>query len=239
MRRFAVVVAVLLALASCSEHFPRALGEGSSAPVDAAAPTVTDGAAEGGASDADASTVDPGSADAAADPDADAAGPILRDGGDCNVRVASPALVDSPHVATGTAVAYASNPPSSGPHYPVWANFQEFSVVVPDGNLVHSMEHGGVLLFYNCDPAEPACQKVVADLRAVRAAIATDPTCDPGIRVRLILARRPESDTVVAAAAWGQTYRADCVDVPSLTQWVTEHYAKAPEDICAAGQIAF
>ena len=141
----------------------------------------------------------------------------------------------SPHVAEGTAVTYDSNPPSSGPHYPTWANFQEYAQPVADGYLVHSMEHGAVLLLYRCASAA-ACPEIVAALRTVRAGIPTDPLCDPGIRVRVILAPRPSLETAVAAAAWGFTYEADCVDAASLTQWGIDHYAKAPENFCSPGQ---
>ncbi len=155
----------------------------------------------------------------------------------CNVVVASPSLVPANHLPESTPIAYTSNPPSSGPHYPRWANFQEFAEPVVDGYLVHSMEHGAVLLLYKCEPS--ACASTLAMLRAVRDSIATDPACDPSIRVRIVLAPRPTLDVPVAAAAWGFTYRADCVDVPSLTQFVRDHYAKGPEDFCAPGVTTF
>jgi hypothetical protein len=228
----------MLVVAACgSEHLPRAVGD-AGAPADAAPDVMIDAAIEE-ASAPDASEEDVAIPDAATEADADASMPPLGDGGDCNVRIDSPAILASPHVAAGTEVTYNSNPPSSGPHYPVWANFQEFSSVVPDGNLVHSLEHGGVALYYDCNLAEPACAKVLDDLRAVRNAIATDPACDPSIRVRVIIAPRPANDTVVAAAAWGQIYRADCVNVESLKAWATAHYAHGPEDLCGAGQVAF
>lgn len=181
----------------------------------------------------DASPVaDAGGVDAEAD-----AAEAGVDAGACNVRLAMPPLMDSPHVPEGTAVTYDSNPPSSGPHYPVWANFQEFTKTIEDGYLVHSMEHGAVLLLYKCDPdaGAGACDAMAAALRAVRDAVPTDPACDPGIRVRVVLAPRPANDVAVAAAAWGNTYRADCVDAPSLAAFVAAHYAKAPENTCAAG----
>jgi hypothetical protein len=237
MRRAATVGVVMLIVAACgSEHLPREVGD-AAAPADAAPDVVIDVAVLEEASIPDASDEDVAMADAAVD--AEASTPPLDDAGDCNVRVDSPAILASPHVAAGTAVTYNSNPPSSGPHYPVWANFQEFSSVVPDGNLVHSLEHGGVALYYDCNLAEPACAKVLDDLRAVRNAMATDPSCDSSIRVRVIIAPRPANDTVVAAAAWGQIYRADCVNIDSLKAWATAHYAKGPEDLCAAGQVAF
>jgi hypothetical protein len=153
----------------------------------------------------------------------------------CNVQLATPPLVASPHVPDGTAVVYDSNPPSSGPHYPEWANFQEFTSPVPDGYLVHSMEHGAVLLLYKCDDDGGACADRAAALRAVRDAVPTDPLCDPTIRVRIILAPRPANDVAVAAAAWGNTYRADCVDAPSLAAFIAAHYSQAPENFCSAG----
>jgi hypothetical protein len=246
MKRVAVTGVLMLVVASCSEHFPRRLTEEDLPfpifdPGDSSVVTPVDDAstADGTASDADAGADADADTDAVADAMTDASTPPIAEGGNCNVRLETPVIVDSPHVQQGTAVAYTTNPPASGPHYPVWANFQEFTTVVPDGNLVHSLEHGAVLLLYNCEPADAACAKIIADLRAVRAAIATDPKCDASIRVRVIIARRPLNDTVVAAAAWGQTYRSDCVDIASLTSWVTTNYAQAPENFCFAGQTSF
>ncbi len=172
--------------------------------------------------------------DAAVDADADAdAAPF--DAGPCNVRIDAIPLVDSPHVADGTPVVYSSNPPSSGPHYNSWANFQEFNHAVDDGNLVHSLEHGAVLLLYSCQGV--ACDAIVPALRTVRNGIADDPLCDPAIRTRVILAPRAANDVPVAASAWGYIYRADCVDPVSLTAFINDHYAKGPENFCAGGQI--
>lgn len=158
----------------------------------------------------------------------------------CKVTIDTPSIVPSTHVPEGTDIAYTSNPPSSGPHYPRWAAFQEFSEPVADGYLVHSMEHGAVVLFYSCDllPAG-TCPSVVAGLRAIRDALPADPICDPSVRVRVIIVPRPKLDVPVAAAAWGWTYRAACLDEPSLAQFVRDHYGKAPENFCAQGVSAF
>jgi hypothetical protein len=157
------------------------------------------------------------------------------DGGPCNVRIDAVPIAESPHVPDGTPIVYASNPPSSGPHYGTWANFQELTHPVDDGYLVHSMEHGAVVLFYECQGA--ACEPLLGALRAVREAVPADPLCDPAIRSRVILAPRAANDVPVAAAAWGHVYRADCVDAESLTSFIVEHYAKAPENFCLAGQV--
>ena len=219
VRRSAAAVAALV-VAGCASPF-----------LEAPAP-------DGGAAIPDAAPLPVAEADASAD-----AGPVVDAGTDaasqpieagaCNAQIASPPVAASPHVAEGTAIAYATNPPSSGPHSPIWANFEEYGSPVDDGYLVHSMEHGAVLLLYRCDAA--TCAEDAAALRAVRAAVPSDPKCDPSIRVRVILAPRPTLDVRIAAAAWGATYKADCVDAASLAAWVTEHYAKAPEDFCSPG----
>ena len=202
-----------VAAAAADASADRAAASPEAAVVDAAAP--------------DAAVVDASAADADAAP---------FDGGACNVRIDALPPVDSPHVADGTVVVYGSNPPSSGPHYNSWANFQEFTHPVEDGNLVHSMEHGAVLLLYSCAPGAE-CDALVAALRAVRDAVPADPLCDPAIRTRVILAPRAANDVAVAAAAWGHVYRADCVDAVSLSSFINDHYAKGPENLCVAGQV--
>lgn len=209
------VISALVSLAACGEeHLP---SEGT--PADAG---VDREPARPGVHLADAS---PGDAES---------GTSARDAAACNVRIEAFPPTDSPHVPEGSAITYASNPPSSGPHYPVWANFQEYAQPVEDGYLVHSMEHGAVLVLYRCDLG--TCPADVDALRALRDALPADPLCDPSIRTRVILAPRPANDVAVAAAAWGWIYRADCVDPVSLAQFISDHYAKAPENFCTPGR---
>lgn len=54
------------------------------------------------------------------------------------------------HVATGTKVDYNSNPPTSGPHYADWVRSGIYTEPKDDRNLVHSLEHGYVIMSYNC-----------------------------------------------------------------------------------------
>lgn len=154
----------------------------------------------------------------------------------CPVTIDTPELLAGIHVPEGTAITYSSNPPSSGQHYPQWANFQEFSVTFDDGYLVHSLEHGAVALLYKCEATAPGCAQTIDSLRKIRDSLATDPSCDPSIRVRVIIAPFPRLDVPVAAVAWGITYKADCVDVPTLTQFAKDNYAMSPENICAPGR---
>jgi hypothetical protein len=60
-----------------------------------------------------------------------------------------------------------------------------------------------------------------------------------GVRVRTVLTPDPLLDVPVAAAAWGWVYRAECVDLPTLRDFVRAHYGQGPEGLCNNGQTQF
>jgi hypothetical protein len=164
--------------------------------------------------------------------------PIVIDAS-CQVVIDTPPLLAGEHVPEGTAITWSSNPPSSGPHYPIWANYQEFDKPVDRGYLVHSMEHGGVVLFYKCDADAASCDADVTGLRQVRDAVPADPLCSPPIKNRIVIVPDPLLDVPIAAAAWGWTYKAPCLDVPTLTQFAKDHVTLGTEDTCAPGKTTF
>ena len=156
----------------------------------------------------------------------------------CNVKVVLPLLQAhaSMHVPEGTAVTYCTNPPSSGPHYPVWAAFQTYTAEVPKSYLVHDLEHGAVELFYRCDAGDD-CAAIIASLEAIKDAQPQDPLCTPyNVKSRVILAPNSAIPTKIAAAAWGAVYTADCLDAPTLSAFVTDHYGRGPELLCSPGR---
>lgn len=153
----------------------------------------------------------------------------------CDVEIGSPPVPAVRHVPEGTALSFCSNPPSGGSHYPIWANFQEFEKPVDWGYLVHSMEHGAVVLLYKCDAVDAGgCPAVLDAFHKVRDEAAPDPLCTAGTK-RIIIAPSPTIPTMVAAAAWGKTYTAPCVDLPTLSAFVRDNYGKGPEQLCAPG----
>jgi hypothetical protein len=170
------------------------------------------------------------------------AGALLESDGAvaCHVTVQAPALLPALHVAIGSTIEWDSNPPSSGPHYPIWAAYQSYASPVPRGYYVHDLEHGAIVMLYRCDDA--GCPDVVSAFDEVAASLPDDPLCtslDDGVRVRTVITPDPLLDTPIAAAAWGWTYTADCIDLPTLEAFAAAHYAQGPEDFCTNGTTQF
>jgi len=138
------------------------------------------------------------------------------------------------HVEMGTTIDWTNNPPTSGPHYGVWAAWDRQYAELPRGNWVHNAEHGGIILLYHCDPE---CPEIVDSLLAVARAMPADPMCEAPITKRVIVTGDPllPAGVQVAAVAWNTAYTATCFDNDYVTQFAEEHYAKSPENICFNG----
>lgn len=54
------------------------------------------------------------------------------------------------HVTDIADIKFNSNPPTSGDHFPMWAKKGVYDRLISDGYLIHSLEHGYVILSYDC-----------------------------------------------------------------------------------------
>jgi Protein of unknown function (DUF3105) len=138
--------------------------------------------------------------------------------------------------------AYNSSPPSSGPHCSVWGRYATYSggAPLPACNFVHNLEHGAIVLLYNCPDG---CEDDVAQLEAAIDAVGPDPDCTPQGVKRIVLTPYADMEPKIAAAAWGFTFTADCLDDEASTalldfmktHWGTRGDAPEPT-VCAQGQ---
>lgn len=165
----------------------------------------------------------------------DSAKPGLGEGGpfgECNAMVAKYEVTSAQHVAECSALSE-QKPPHGGPHYPIWPAFQAYDFPIAHGYLIHAMEHGAVVIYYNCPDG---CTDELAEAKALLDARPVDPLCaGTGVERRAILVPDPTLDVPWAASAWGYTLRADCFDSDVFGRFYAEHYAKGPENLCAAG----
>ena len=139
------------------------------------------------------------------------------------------------HLAMCSDIPYDSNPPSGGNHYGVWAAYQSYDFAVPDGFLVHCLEHGAVVYWYNCPDG---CADEVARAEAMINALPLDPLCAglPTPR-RAVLVPSPSLDARWAASAWGFLQKADCFDADALSSFYMDHFGQGPEALCGASGV--
>ncbi|WP_437650097.1 DUF3105 domain-containing protein [Sorangium sp. So ce362] len=161
--------------------------------------------------------------------------PPLPGEAECKVVVQTGIRVTSAqHLPLCAPIQYETNPPSGGDHWALWAEYKRYEAEVPRELYVHNLEHGAIVLAYRCPPS--GCAEVEAMLDEVRTEAASDPRCltlPGGPEARLVMTPDSALDTPIAAAAWGATYTATCLDKPSLARFVADHYGKGREDTCS------
>jgi hypothetical protein len=153
-------------------------------------------------------------------------------GAACVPTVSAMPLEPALHVPACSLIGWGSNPPTSGSHYPIWAAYQAYTTPVPRGFYVHNLEHGAVVIAYNCPLG---CDDEIASLTAYLAARPADPLCVAPLTNRFVVTPDPQLDVMFAAAAWGWAFKSDCLDLPALGAFLDAHYAGAPESSCANG----
>ncbi|MBI3287439.1 MAG: DUF3105 domain-containing protein [Chloroflexi bacterium] len=115
-----------------------------------------------------------------------------------------------------------SDPPTSGWHDPVPARAAVYREPVPDANLVHSLEHGYVIISYNCgDLSQEECDELVRKLE------------DLFVRFggfKLIVVPRPTLESRIALTAWGWIDKFDEYDEGRIVAFINARRDKGPED---------
>jgi hypothetical protein len=127
------------------------------------------------------------------------------------------------HITEGTPIAYASHPPTYGPHWPAPATWGFHSDVVPDERAVHNLEHGGVVASYNNTPP--------ASLAALQALLTTYPKDKYG-EVKLLI--RPYDKIAagtIALTAWEWIDELPAYDEARVRRFLDAHLNKGPEDV--------
>lgn len=122
---------------------------------------------------------------------------------------------------------YNSDPPTSGPHAPpIGAGF--YDEAPPDENLVHNLEHGYVILWYNCTGLdETGCQTLKTQIRDVMdrakpVVIGTDVK-------KLIAVPRPSMEARIALTSWGRIDKLTTFNETEIMEFVRDFRNQAPE----------
>jgi hypothetical protein len=142
-------------------------------------------------------------------------------------------VLSATHLDVCTPIAYKTNPPSGGNHWPKWAVYAEYSSPVPREMYTHNLEHGGVVLTYACKASCPDVKAALEDI--FKNAVDTFCIANGPVKTRVVLTPDPDIPTPIAASAWGATYTATCLDTASLNDFVMKRLGHGPELLCADG----
>jgi hypothetical protein len=130
------------------------------------------------------------------------------------------------HVPDGAPVDYGVRPPIGGPHYA--SPHPDYGVLtepVPPGRWLHNLEHGAIVLLYNC-PAD--CPGLVDELGAIYASLPAGRNARDG-GPRMLLTRYHEMDRPIAVVGWGHLLELDQLEPDRVARFYAEHLDRGPE----------
>lgn len=119
---------------------------------------------------------------------------------------------------------YNSNPPTSGWHYADQvAPWGISSAPIPDEIQVHNLEHGGIVIQYDCPSG---CPDVVSQLESFVNSVN---------KIKVVLAPRPGLQAAtghpIALTAWTHLAYLDTVDEPFIRQFYQRFKDQGPERV--------
>lgn len=108
---------------------------------------------------------------------------------------------------------YNSNPPTSGPHYIQPAEWGIYENPLPDEQLVHNLEHGGIWISYkNIDPETKSKLEAIAKANS-----------------GIIFTPRSTNDQTIAIASWRHLETMDSYDETKILEFIRANKNKSPE----------
>lgn len=140
-----------------------------------------------------------------------------------------PVMADTSHVPEDQDPGpYNADPPTSGTHYADTfdAGFYDESGVAslpehPEGYLVHNLEHGYVIFWYNCNLlSEPDCSNLKSQIQSVM---------DDFNGVKVIAFPWDSIDVPVVMTSWGKMQRFEKFDSGQAKTFVERNRNRSPE----------
>ncbi len=118
------------------------------------------------------------------------------------------------HIAVGSAhPEYNSNPPTSGWHYAAPANWGVYEKELPDEQILHNLEHGGIWISY----------KGIDD--ATKAELERISRTDS----KIIVTPRSANDSAIALVSWGRLQKLTQFDAVAIMNFIKANKNKSPE----------
>ena len=121
------------------------------------------------------------------------------------------------HVPQGSPVYYRSNPPTAGAHYPTPSVPGYYGSPQLPGNLVHALEHGNIVIYYDRQSPE-VMQSLRAEVNRFQ---------DPWASV--VVAPMPGIGEEIVLTAWAEMLRLRTFDAASAAAFIDRFRGRGPE----------
>lgn len=134
-------------------------------------------------------------------------------------------IMTSPHIPPDSDPGeYNSDPPTSGPHYSNEAQagfYDANSYQYPAGYLVHNLEHGYIIYWYNCGLLdEAACSDLKSQIKSVM---------DEFNNVKVIAYPWDSLDVPVAMTSWGRLEKMETFNAAQARAFYRSNLNRSPE----------
>jgi hypothetical protein len=128
----------------------------------------------------------------------------------------------APHIKPGEShEPYNSNPPTSGWHYDNPSAAGVYPEPVADETLVHNLEHGHVIISYNCANVQgTSCEELKSNLSNL---------FDLKRGWKIVVVPRPSLDTGIALTAWNVIDKFNTYDQGRIENFITQYRDQGPE----------
>ncbi len=126
-------------------------------------------------------------------------------------------ILTSSHISVGAShPPYNSNPPTSGSHYAEPAKWVVYQNELPDEQLVHNLEHGGIWISYK-DIDQDTKSKLEALTRQNSGSVVMTP--------------RAKNDMKIVFASWGRMQKFESFDENAMTLFIQANKNRSPEPL--------
>ncbi len=120
------------------------------------------------------------------------------------------ATCDDPNCGNG------ANPPLGGDHCATWLNCRVWTTPQPKCNWIHNLEHGAIVIAYNCSNCDALVQQLAQYQSAHMDALVTPD---------------PELPNTVAVMVWGFGWLGDGFDPAAFDEVVSHQFQASPENV--------
>ncbi len=121
------------------------------------------------------------------------------------------------HLAPGQTITYPDRFPTSGAHAPVWVNPGVYDTVQPPTKLVHSNEHGMVVIYYDSPPAD------AMEMIRKWAGLYVGPWSG------VVVTPAPGLGEEVVLTAWNKTLRLNTFEAAAAAAFIDRYRGRGPE----------